>query len=364
MTDGEIPQVRLDNEDVWDEVAPLLRDLVDRGAFTLGEELAEFEQAVARWIGCEWCVGVSSGTAALTLALRSARLPPRSRVAIPANTFFATLEAVVAAGHQAVVIDNDEDYVIDCRLLEQMDLDAVIPVHLYGLPADMGTVMELARMRSWWVLEDACQAHGATVGGRLVGSLGHAAAFSAYPTKNLGAWGDAGFVTGSDQAVGASIRSLRHHSQIDPNEHIAVGGTERMDNLQAVVLLAKLKRLDEEIHRRRRVADWYRESLAGSGLDLPGDRGDRGHVFHQFVIRVPNRDQMREKLSAAGIGTAVHYPMPVHLQPGAKGLAVVEQRPERAESWAELILSLPLFPSMTRAQVERVCAEVTANLKL
>lgn len=363
MTDqASIPQVRLDNSDVWDEIAPQIKDLVTRGAFTLGKELEDFEHAVASWSGCGWCVGVSSGTAALMLALQAAPIAPRSRVAIPANTFFATLEAVVAAGHQPVVIDNDDDFLLSLEALEQAEVDAVIPVHLYGLPMDMTRVMELATEHSWWVVEDACQAHGATVAGKVVGSLGHAGAFSCYPTKNLGAWGDAGFVTGSDPDLETAIRSLRHHSQIEPNRHVGIGGTERMDNLQAVVLLAKLRRLDTEIVGRRRVAAWYRESLADTSLDLPGDRDARTHVFHQFVIRVPGRDQMRERLAAAGIGSGVHYPVPVHLQPGAKDLCEVASRPARAESFADEILSLPMYPSLTRSEVDRVSDLVLANL--
>src|SRR5262249_40117712 len=156
----------------------------------------EFERAAAEAFETAWAVGTSSGASALLLALRAAPLESGSRVAVPANTFFADLEAVVQAGHVPVVVDHDEDFVVSPELLGPLDVDAVIPVHLYGLPADMDGILELARARGWWLLEDACQAHGATVGGRSVGSLGHAGAFSSYPTKNLGAWGDAGFVVG------------------------------------------------------------------------------------------------------------------------------------------------------------------------
>lgn len=352
--DAFIPPVRLDNGDVWDALAPRIEELVRRGGFVLGPELDEFEAAAAEAFGCRWAVGVSSGTSALWLALRALGLPPGARVALPANTFFATCEAVVIAGMTPVIVDNDEDYVIDVDGLEGAEVDAVIPVHLYGLPADMGRVAELAARNGWRVLEDCSQSHGATAGGRVTGSIGDAGAFSAYPTKNLGAWGDAGFVTGSDEDVEAAIRSLRHHGQRAANVHCEVGSTERLDNLQALVLTEKLRRLPAEIEARRRVAGWYREALDGLDLALPGDRGDRTHVYHQFVVRVPRRDEVREQLRDLGVGTGVHYPAPVHLQPAMTDLCVVAQRPERAEAWAAQLLSLPFFPGLTQPEVERV----------
>lgn len=357
MTDEPfIPPVRLDNADVWDALAPRIEDLVARGRFVLGPELEEFEAAAAEAFGCRWAVGVSSGTSALWLALRALGLPPGARVALPANTFFATLEAVLIAGMNPVIVDNDDDYLIDVDGLEGAEVDAVIPVHLYGLPADMARVTELAQRNGWKVLEDCSQSHGATAGGKVTGSIGDAGAFSAYPTKNLGAWGDAGFVTGSDEAVAGTIRSLRHHGQREGNVHSEIGSTERLDNLQALVLTEKLRRLPAEIEARRRVAGWYRDALDGLDLALPGDRGDRTHVYHQFVVRVPRRDQVREQLRELGIGSGVHYPTPVHIQPGVADLCEVAQRPERAEAWAGELLSLPFFPSLTQGEAERVAA--------
>ncbi|MDQ3952288.1 MAG: DegT/DnrJ/EryC1/StrS family aminotransferase [Actinomycetota bacterium] len=354
MNGAFIPPVRLDNAEVWDALAPRIEDLVKRGGFVLGPELEEFEAAAAAAFGCRWAAGVSSGTSALWLALRALGLQPGARVALPANTFFATCEAVLTAGMTPVIVDNDDDYLIDLDALGDAEVDAVIPVHLYGLPVDMERVAELADGNGWKVLEDCSQAHGATVAGRPVGSIGDAGAFSAYPTKNLGAWGDAGFVTGSDDAVGATVRSLRHHGQRQPNVHSEVGSTERLDNLQALVLTEKLRRLPDEIAARRRVAQWYREALDGTGLDLPGDRGNRTHVYHQFVVRIPRRDEVREQLRDLGIGTGVHYPAPVHLQPAVAEVCEVAQRPRRAEAWAGELLSLPFFPSLSQGEVERV----------
>jgi len=357
-----IPQVRLDNTQVWEAVVGRLKDLVLEGRFVLGAEVEEFERAAARTFGCAWAIGTSSGTSALMLALRAAPLQPGSRVAIPANTFFAVFEAVLQAGHVPVVVDHDQDYVLSAQSVQDLDLDAIVPVHLYGLPADMRPLMDLARERGWWVLEDCSQAHGASVGGRAVGSMGDAGAFSAYPTKNLGAWGDAGFVTGTDPAMCEQIRSLRHHAQRTSNVHYGIGGTERLDSLQALVLLEKLVRLPQEVAARRRVAEWYRQALDGLGLDLPSDRGDRTHAFHQFVIRVPDRDQVRRRMSDLGVGTGIHYPIPIHLQPGAKDLGEVPARPTLAEEWAGQLVSLPMYPSLREGEVERVAAALRGAL--
>jgi dTDP-4-amino-4,6-dideoxygalactose transaminase len=195
-----------------------------------------------------------------------------------------------------------------------------------------------------------------------VGSIGHAGAFSAYPTKNLGAWGDAGFVTGSDPDVERRIRELRHHAQPEANVHVAVGGAERMDNLQALVLSEKLLRLPEEVEARRRVAGWYRAALSHVGLDLPGDRGDRVHVYHQFVVRVPDRARVQGNMAARGVGTGIHYPTPIHLQPGAQGLCEVPTTPKRAEDWAGELLSLPMYPSLREEEVARVAGALAAEI--
>lgn len=363
MTNSEfIPPVKLSNDEVWAALKDKVEELVLSGRFILGPEVDEFEAAAAREFGCTWAVGTSSGTSALWLALRAAPLHRGARVVVPANTFFATFEAVVMAGHVPVVVDHDEHYLIDLDALASVEADAVVPVHLYGLPVDMPRLTEIARSKGMWVLEDCSQAHGATSGGDVVGSIGAAGAFSAYPTKNLGAWGDAGFVTGSDPELEVRIRALRHHGQEEGNVHLDVGSTERLDNIQALVLTEKLRRLDAEIASRRRIAGWYRDGLADLGLDLPGDLPGRTHVYHQFVVRVPDREAVRDSLRERGVGSMVHYPTPVHLQPAAKEWAEVPWPPERAESWASTLLSLPLFPEMTEAQAERVVAALRAAL--
>jgi dTDP-4-amino-4,6-dideoxygalactose transaminase len=214
----------------------------------------------------------------------------------------------------------------------------------------------LAERHGWWVLEDAAQAHGASVAGRPVGSWGAAAAFSAYPTKNLGAWGDAGFVTGLSRELESRIRELRHHGQTSPNHHAHLGGTERLDNLQALVLLAKLPHLPDQVARRRQVAEWYAEELEGTNLDLPGDRGQRTHVFHHYVVSLPAafRDDCLRVLACRGINGAVHYPTPVHRQPALSGHFEMGGSLDLAERSGSEVLSLPMYDSMTRSQVARV----------
>jgi dTDP-4-amino-4,6-dideoxygalactose transaminase len=357
-----IPAVRLDNEATWEAIHDRLRDLVVQGRFILGPEVEEFEVAAAETFGCAWAVGTSSGTSALYLALRAAPLAPGARLAVPTNSFYATMEAVVEAGFVAVMVDHDEHYGLSVEALRDLDLDGVLAVHLYGLPMDMDGLMELAGQRGWWVLEDCSQAHGASVGGQPAGSIGHAGAFSAYPTKNLGAWGDAGFVTGSDPDIERRIRSLRHHAQPEANVHVGVGGTERLDNLQALVLTEKLRRLAAEVEARRRVAFWYRAELDGLGLELPDDIGDRLHVYHQFVVRVPHRDRVQRAMASLGVGTAIHYPTPIHLQPGAQGQCEVPTTPKRAEDWAGRLLSLPMYPSLRHEEVARVAGALREGL--
>jgi dTDP-4-amino-4,6-dideoxygalactose transaminase len=358
-----IPTTRLDNREVWEAIRPQLEQLVTSGAFTLGPQVQEFERAAAARFGCKWCVGTSSGTSALTLALRAAPLPSGAKVAVPANTYFASLEAVVAAGYTPVIVDHDDDYLITATMLTDLAIHAVIPVHLFGLPVDMAPLMEMADAHGWWILEDCAQAHGASIDGRSVGSFGHAGAFSAYPTKNLGAWGDAGFVTGSDADVERRIRRLRTHGQDEMNLHAEVGGSERLDTLQAIVLSEKLRRLDAEVDARRKIATWYRAALDGADLLLPGDRGSRLHAYHQFVIRVPDRVRVQEKMRAAGVGTSIHYPTPIHLQPAAQGLCEVSSRPKNAEKFAGQILSLPMFTGLTESDIDYVATTLKDALK-
>lgn len=363
MADERIPAVRLENSKTWNVLEPALKNLVVEGRFVLGEELEMFEEAAAQTFGARWCVGTSSGTSALVLALRASGLPPGARVVLPANTFFATFEAVVLAGLRPVLVDHDEDYLIDFSALEDLDdVEAVIPVHLYGLPVDMTRLCSLADEKGWFILEDASQAHGATIDGQPVGSFGHCAAFSCYPTKNLGAWGDAGFVCGRDPEVERRIRGLRHHGQYESNVHSDLGSTERLDNLQALVLTKKLDGLAQEVEARRAVAMAYRERLADALIRCPGDVGTRKHAYHQFVVEVDARDEIRQTLAKGGVGTGIHYPRPVHLQPAAAARFDTAGPLTRAETSSAKILSLPMYAGLDLEDVGSVADSLVEAL--
>jgi dTDP-4-amino-4,6-dideoxygalactose transaminase len=345
--------------------APLQADLAatfDRiaqsGAFTLAAELEEFEAAYARYCGAAHCVGLSDGTEALRLALVALGAGPGREVITVPSTFIATLEAIAGTGAKPVLVDIDP--VTRCmdpeRLSEALapETAAVVPVHLYGQPAAMDEIRSLCGDVP--LLEDAAQAHGATLGERRTGTLGTAAAFSFYPTKNLGALGDAGAVVTDSADVASVVRSLRHHgcTDEDANDHARVGATSRLDNLQAALLSVKLPHLDGWNDQRRQAAALYREALAGLRLELPPDDPPGGQaVFHLYAVELDDRDRVREALRASGIGTGVHYPRPAHLNPAWNALGARGDFPA-AERLAERTLSLPMFPGIRADEVDRV----------
>lgn len=342
-------------------IAEHARSVFDRiagsGAFILGTELEAFEAEFAGYCGAEHCVGVGNGTDALKLALQAMGVQPGAEVIAPAMTFIATIEAIDAAGARPVLVDVDPE----TRNLDPAgvaaaigpDTKAIVPVHLYGRPAPMAELAD----HGIPMLEDAAQAHGATLDGRRAGSLGSCAAFSFYPTKNLGAMGDGGAVTTDDAEVAEVVRSLRHHgaSPDDANAHVRPGWTARLDNLQAALLRLKLPHLDGWNRDRRDAADRYREALAGfEGIVLPpGDPEGGTQVFHLFVVELDDRDRVLAQLREDGIGAAVHYPTPVHLQPAWSALGEPGQFPN-AERLAQRALTLPVFAGMRPAEVDRV----------
>jgi dTDP-4-amino-4,6-dideoxygalactose transaminase len=346
----------------YEPIAAHARSVFDRiagsGAFVLGAELEGFEEEFAAYCGTDHCVGVSNGTDAIKLALEAMGAGPGTEVAAPAMTFIATVEAIAATGATPVLVDVDpETRCMDPDGLAKVagpDLKAVVPVHLYGRPAAMA---DLARAAPGVpMLEDAAQAHGATLDGARTGSLGAAAAFSFYPTKNLGAMGDGGAVTTGDAELAATVRSLRHHGAApgDANRHERAGWTARLDNLQAALLRLKLPHLDRCNDQRREAAERYREALAGTPAELPPeDPPGARQVFHLFVVEVDERDRVLSELRGEGVGAAVHYPTPVHLQPAWSALGGPGAFPA-AERLAQRGLSLPLFPGITPDQVDRV----------
>jgi dTDP-4-amino-4,6-dideoxygalactose transaminase len=337
--------------------ARVLRD----AEFILGRDVECLEHEFADYCGCSHAVGVDSGTSALELALRAYGVGPGDEVVVPANTFIATALAVSATGATPVLTDVDPlTHTIDVAGLEDAITNrtrAVIPVHLYGQPADMDPILEIGRQRELIVIEDACQAHGARYKGRPVGSLGHAAAFSFYPSKNLGGCGDGGMVTTNDQDTARSLQMFRNYGQEKKYHHLIRGYNRRLDNLQAALLRVKLRHLDAWNQARRDRAGWYRDFLAEVVL-TPVVAGYAEPVWHLYVIQLHDRDELQTYLGERGIGTGIHYPIPIHLQPAYRDLGYGLGDFPVAEQTAGRILSLPMYPELQRAAVEEVAAAV------
>ncbi|PWW21383.1 dTDP-4-amino-4,6-dideoxygalactose transaminase [Geodermatophilus normandii] len=366
VTTGRVPLVDLgiQRDRVAGEVAEGFARVLATTAFVQGPDVAAFEEEFAAFTGRAHCVGVGNGTDALEFALRAAGVGPGDPVALPANTFVASAEAVLRAGARPVPVDvDDEHLLLDPRALEAVagECRAVLPVHLFGQMAPMTEIAEVAGRHGLVVVEDAAQAQGATHRGVPMGGWGTAAGTSFYPGKNLGAYGDAGAVTTDDPGVARTVRLLANHGSEVKYQHPVLGFNSRLDTLQAVVLRAKLHRLAGWNAERVAAAERYAELLAGiPGVRLPSAAPGNAHVWHLYVVRVPDRDAVLADLDAAGIGAGVHYPVPVHLT-GA--LAPAGHGPGDfpvAERAAGEILSLPLFPGITPAQQERV-AEALAT---
>jgi dTDP-4-amino-4,6-dideoxygalactose transaminase len=340
-----------------------IAELIDSGAFTNGPQVAAFERAFAEFCGVDHCVGVASGLDALRLALIAGGIAPGDEVIVPANTFVATLEAVTQAGGRPVVVDvSEDDYNLDADLAAAAVTGrtrALVPVHLYGQLADMGRLLPLAVEHELLVVEDACQAHGATRDGLGAGSVGAAGAFSFYPGKNLGAFGDAGALVSNDSDLAGRVRALREHGQRAKYVHELEGYTARLDSLQALVLSQKLQWLATWNAERALAAEFYNERLTGVGdLRLPPVPTGSTPVWHLYVVRTAERERLAAFLADQGIGTGRHYPVPVHLAPAYASLGYSEGSFPIAEGLARDLLSLPLFPGITTEQLEAVVAAV------
>ena len=333
--------------------------LIESNAYINGPAVAEFERDFADFCGSPQAVGLASGLDALRLALLAAGLQPGDEVIVPAQTFVATLEAVTQAGGKPVLVEvRDDDYTLDVDAVEAAIGErtrAVLPVHLYGQMADMRRLAELAARHDLVLLEDACQAHGATRDGLRSGTVGHAGAFSFYPGKNLGAMGDAGALVTADEQLASRIRALREHGQTRKYEHEWEGYTARLDTIQAAVLLRKLPLLADWNESRRAAARLYSEALADVGdLILPAVAPGSEPVWHLYVVRTSDPVALADSLAERGIGTGRHYPQPVHLATAYAWLGHAEGDFEVAERLARESLSLPIYPGITEAQVEAV----------
>ena len=357
------------------EVDEAVQRVLDTSAFILGREVETFERAFAEYVGARECVGVSNGTAAIQLALQACGVGAGDEVVVPANTFFATAEAVSTAGATPVFVDCDPvTYNLDAARIDEVVTErtrAVIPVHLYGQPADLDAIFEVAERHKLLVIEDAAQAHGARYKGERVGARGAAGCFSFYPGKNLGAYGEGGAVVTNDAQVARRLRMLRDHGSELKYRHEIIGYNFRLEGMQGAVLNVKLKYLDDWNALRRRHAARYRELLApleaSGALALPQTADYAEHVYHLFVVQTEARDALQRYLSAAGVHTGIHYPVPIHLQPAYASLGHKEGDFPNAESQAGRVLSLPMFAELKEHQLKYVadaiadfCADTSA----
>ena len=346
-----------------------IREALDRvcrnASFILGEEVSEFAKEFAAYSEVKHCVALNSGTSALHLALLALGVKPGDEVITTANTFIATAEAICYAGAKPVFVDIDPNTAnLDPALIERAITGrtrAVVPVHLYGRPAEMYPMLEIARKYNLAVIEDACQAHGARYRRRRVGSIGHAAAFSFYPSKNLSAYGEGGALTTNDAGVAEAARSLRNHGQSSPYTHERIGYNYRMEGFQGAVLRVKLKRLEQWNARRKEIAALYHCALQDAEVEIPPDDPRDERVYHLFVVYVERRDAVRAALEARGVHTAIHYPCPIHLQPAFASLGYGAGSFPHAEQACARVLSMPFFPEMTDEQV-RYAAEQLAEV--
>src|SRR5437879_1057954 len=347
---------------IAEEIDAAVSKTIREADFILGRAVRLFEEEFARFCEAQFATGVDSGTSALELALRAYDIGPGDEVITAPNSFIASALAISHAGATPVFADIDADsYTIDVAALEMAitpRTKAIIPVHLYGQPADMDPIMELAERHQLVVIEDACQAHGARYKGRRVGSLAHAAAFSFYPGKNLGAYGDGGAMVTNDPAIAKKVEMLRNYGQQEKYHHMFRGYNRRLDTLQAAVLRVKLRYLESWNDARRRNAALYHKLLKGSGVGLPSEADDARSSWHLYVIRVGHRDALREHLASRGVSTGVHYPIPIHLQPAYQDLGHKVGDFPVSESCAQSILSLPMYAELARRQIELVAEAV------
>ena len=326
--------------DLRDEIRDAIDRVCSKAGFILGEEVERFEQAFAKYCGVKHCVGLNSGTSALHLALLATGIGPGDEVITTANTFIATVEAIIYTGATPVFADIDPATAnINPEKIEQ-------------------AITRMASDHRFLIIEDACQAHGASFQGKRVGGFGHSAAFSFYPGKNLGAYGEGGALTTNDDEVAKLARALRSHGETVRYVHKYVGYNYRMDGFQAAVLNVKLKHLDEWTSKRQAFSSLYGELLADARVDLPQDSPEAECVYHLFVAYVEDRDRVRAALQERGVQTAVHYPKPVHLQEGLQHLGYKEGSLPRTERSCERVMSMPLFPEMTVEQVRHAASSL------
>lgn len=361
--------LRKQYESIEDEVQRAMQQVINTCGFTLGERVELFEEEFANFCGVKHGVGVSSGTDALHLALLACGVGKGDEVITAPNTFIATTEAISMCGAKPVFVDIDErTYNIDPQKIEEYletrnsksetRPKAIIPIHLYGQPAEMETILNIAKKYHLKVIEDACQAHGAIYQSKKVGSFGDAACFSFYPSKNLGAFGDGGMIVTNSQEIAEKIKLLRNHGQEDKYTHVIEGFCKRLHGIQAAVLRVKLRHLSQWNASRRQNAKAYNKALGKTAVITPLASDNVEHVYHLYVVRVEERDRLRQRLAKKGIGSGVHYPVPLHFQPAYTHLGYGSGSFPVTEKVTSEILSLPMFPELSHEDIKEVADEV------
>jgi dTDP-4-amino-4,6-dideoxygalactose transaminase len=357
-----ITDLGLEYEAIKKELTPVLEGILRSGSYVLGAELARFEKELAAYLGVGHAIGVGNGTDAVTLALKALDIGPGDEVIVPAMTFFATIEPIVHLGAKPVFVDIDPvSYAIDASAISAKitaRTKAIIAVHLYGLPADIKALSQIAKEKRIPLVEDMAQAIGSSFEGKKIGSWGDIACLSFYPTKNLGACGDAGAVLTSSDRLAERVRSLRNHGAKVKYHHEEVAYNSRLDEIQAAILRLKLKHLDSWNEKRHALAAEYDNALKGLPLTLPKELPNRRHVYHLYSIQGERRDDLKTYLQGQGISTGLHYPLPLHTLPALKSLGYKESDFPVSAKLAKQTLSLPLYPFMTPDDVHYVAGAI------
>jgi len=351
---------------IKNEIDKAIAEVVESAWFVGGPKVAAFEENFAKYVGGKYAVGTSSGTSALHLGIAALGIGPGDEIITACNTFIATTEAVTHAGADIVLVDVDEDtLLIDPERVEQAitpKTKAIIPVHLYGQPADMNAIRDIASRHSLKIIADAAQAHGAAIDGKRSAILGDVTCYSFYPGKNLGAYGDAGMVVTDDKKIAETVAMLSDHGRHGKYTHKVEGFNHRLDAIQAVVLDVKLRHLDEWTEKRRSRAKRYTDAFAGGPVRVVKEADGRRHVYHLFVVRTKEREKLTRELQERGIASGIHYPIPLHLQEAYRHLSIPKGAFPVAERSAEEIISLPMYAELTDDMVDEVVAAVKETL--
>lgn len=349
------------------EITRAIQKVLVKTDFILGEEVDLFEKEFAEFCEVKYCVGVDNGSSALELGMRALGISSGDEVITPANSFIASSSTISFTGARPILVDCDpKTYNIDLRGVEKVitkKTRAIMPVHLYGQPADMDSIMKIAKKYNLFIVEDACQAHGATFKGKRVASFGDFAAFSFYPGKNLGAYGDSGALVTNQKPLADKVRMMRNYGQKEKYHHLSLAWNRRLDTIQAAILRVKLKYLDKWNEKRRKHANLYSKLLENLPITVPFVDPEANHAFHLYVIRTPKRDMIQKFLHQKGITTGIHYPIPIHLQKAYKGLGYRSGDFPLTEKYASEILSLPMYAELEEKEIKYIADQMRTFFK-